>query len=84
MAWNDCYHVTANPYGQWLRGDPRGWRERKHRLHVAGDYKHPPLPSRYNQAIYEQSQRLLKHPPVEFAAEQRSQVGLLILASLQI
>ncbi len=41
-AWNCWYHVTGNTYGTWLRGDPRGWRERHHRRHVEGDYKHRP------------------------------------------
>ena len=43
-AWNRWYHVTCNTYGTWLRGDPRGWRERHHRRHVEGDYKHRPAP----------------------------------------
>jgi hypothetical protein len=41
-AWNAWYHLTSNSYGTWLRGDPRGWRERHHRKHVEGDYKNPP------------------------------------------
>lgn len=41
-AWNHWYHITANTYGTWLRGDPRGWRERHHRKHVEGDYKNRP------------------------------------------
>ena len=43
-GWNGWYHVTGNTYGTWLRGDPRGWRERHHRRHVEGDYKHRPAP----------------------------------------
>jgi hypothetical protein len=83
-AWNHWYHITANPYGQWLRGDPRGWRERNHRLHVHGDYKHPPPPTAYNHAIYEQSKRLMKFPPVAFAVPDRQRGGILILQSLDI
>ena len=44
VAWNGWYHVTANTYGTWLRGDPRGWRERHHRKHVEGDYQTRPVP----------------------------------------
>ena len=33
-AWNGWYHVTGGTYGTWLRGDGRGWRDRKHRTHV--------------------------------------------------
>jgi len=29
-------------YGTWLPGDPRGFRDRSHRIHSSGDYKHPP------------------------------------------
>ena len=39
---NGWYHVTGNTYGTWLRSDPLGWRERHHRRHVEGDYKHLP------------------------------------------
>ena len=44
MAWNWWFHMTSGTYGSWLRGDPRGWRERNHRRHVDGDYKHRPSP----------------------------------------
>ena len=50
-AWNNWYHVNGNTYGTWLPGDPRGWRERGHKKHVAGDYKNPPPPDRANRCI---------------------------------
>lgn len=40
--WNDWWHTIVTFKGNWLRGDPRGWRSRHHREHVDGDYKHPP------------------------------------------
>ena len=43
-AWNWWFHIGGNTYATWLRGDPRGWRERHHRRHVEGDYKRPPKP----------------------------------------
>jgi hypothetical protein len=83
-GWRHWYHVTFNPYGQWLRGDPRGWRERRHREHVEGDYKNPPPPSKLNEALYKQSKKRMKHEPVTFAPEQRRNVGIWILESLGI
>ena len=34
VPWNDWYHCNGNTYGTWLRGDPRGFRERRHRLEI--------------------------------------------------
>jgi hypothetical protein len=48
-AWNNWYHCIATTYGAWLRGDPRGWRSRKHREHVPYDYRHPPPAVRYDR-----------------------------------
>ncbi len=41
-AFDDWYHCTSHTYGAWLPGDRRGHRERHHREHVEGDYRHPP------------------------------------------
>ncbi|MGC4031382.1 MAG: hypothetical protein QM754_06510 [Tepidisphaeraceae bacterium] len=35
-------HVIVNTRCSWLHGDPRGFRDRGHRLHSSGDYKHRP------------------------------------------
>jgi hypothetical protein len=82
--WNDWYHATATAYAQWLRGDPRGWRERDHRLHVEGDYKHRPEPTKYNRGIFEQSKRLVKGEPVCFPRGLRPEIGMRVLESFQI
>lgn len=84
MAWRSWYHCVATAYAQWLRGDPRGWRERDHRLHVDGDYKHPPEPSNYNDAIFKQSKRLAKNDPVFFQAPLRPHIGKLVLESISL
>ena len=39
MPW---FHVQWGTYGSWLPGDPRGFRNRDHRIHSSGDYRHPP------------------------------------------
>jgi hypothetical protein len=47
--WNNWFHCIGTTYGAWLRGDPRGWRSRKHREHVPYDYQHPPPPGTYDR-----------------------------------
>jgi hypothetical protein len=73
-AWNHWYHVDGHTYGTWLPGDPRGWREKKHRRHVDGDYRHPPPPGT-GEALHNRSRGLLKHPPVRLDAPQRECAG---------
>ena len=68
--WNDWYHVTANTFGTWLRGDPRGWRARHHREHVDGDYTNPPPKGTYDK-LHEYSKRLMKRDPVRIRKELR-------------
>src|SRR5580658_1086716 len=70
LAWNNWYHVTVHVYGSWLRGDPRGWRDRHHRRHADGDHKSPPPKGKYYN-LYEFAKTLMKRDPVEIAAELR-------------
>ena len=69
-AWNGWYHCTGSTYGTWLRGDPRGWRSRKHREHVEGDYQNPPPRGKHDRE-YEQSKRLMRRKRVVLTPEQR-------------
>lgn len=69
LAWNDWYHCNGNTYGTWLRGDPRGYRERWHRRQVTGDYKHPPPPGAYEH-VYQHSKSLMKHAAIHLNREQ--------------
>ncbi len=62
FAWNGWYHVNGNTYGTWLRGDPRGWRARKHREHCEGDYKNPPSRGMYDDLLKLSRQRLECNP----------------------
>ena len=73
-AWNGWYHVGGNTYGTWLPGDPRGWRERDHKKHVAGDYKNPP-PVGSGDSLHRYSHKLLKEPPVFLTTAQRAIAG---------
>jgi hypothetical protein len=68
------YHVMWGTYGSWLPGDPRGFRTRKHRLHVPWDYRHPPPAGAYD-GLYARAQQSLKKPPVALPACLRETVG---------
>ena len=39
MSWR---HVMVNTRCTWLPGSEKGFRNRRHRVHSSGDYKHPP------------------------------------------
>lgn len=69
--WNNWYHCNGNTYGTWLRGDPRGFRERHHRRHVEGDYRNPPPTGTYDEVLY-RSQKLMKQGAIELDASQRT------------
>lgn len=69
-AWRNWYHAMASTYGSWLPGDPRGFRTRKHREHVEGDYKSPPAPGRY-ETRHSDARRKLVRPPVVLTAAPR-------------
>jgi hypothetical protein len=64
LASGRLFHCTEHTYGQWLRGDSRGWRARHHREHVDGDYKNLPPAGMYDR-LHAQSRRLMRRPPVE-------------------
>ena len=74
--------VNGHTYGTWLPGDPRGWRDKKHRTHVEGDYKNPPPPG-YGDELLERSKSLLKHPPVRLSPPQREVAGRAMVDSLR-
>jgi hypothetical protein len=73
-AWNGWYHVNGNTYGTWLPGDPRGWREQKHKKHIEGDYRNPPPPGSGN-AMHRYARNLLRQPPVHLTNPQRAVAG---------
>jgi len=67
---NSWFHVVLTTYGSWLPGDNRGFRTRHHRLHVEGDYTHPP-PSNAFGTLKRHSQQSLKHDSVSLNTDQR-------------
>jgi hypothetical protein len=80
-AWNGWYHVTGGTYGTWLRGDARGWRDKKHRTHVEGDYRHRPPEGAYD-ALLEHVVASMKHPPARLSPDQRRIVGQAMVEKL--
>ena len=58
----------CNTYGTWVRGDRRGWRERHHRGHVEGDYKHPPKKGTFEK-VGARSRDLMNRDPVRLERE---------------
>lgn len=38
----DWWHIGLGAHASWLPGDPRGFRNRDHRIHSSGDYRNPP------------------------------------------
>ena len=71
LSW---FHVILTTYGSWLPGDKRGFRTRKHREHVAGDYKNPPTSGRY-EGLAAHSQNALQQEPFVLTGQQREVVG---------
>ncbi|OHB70581.1 MAG: hypothetical protein A2V70_07725 [Planctomycetes bacterium RBG_13_63_9] len=80
-AWNDWYHVNGNTYGTWLPGDPRGWREKRHKRHVEGDYKHPP-PQGSGDELHRHAQGLLAQHAVHLDKTQREIAGRALVERL--
>lgn len=74
-------HVVINTRCSWLPGDPRGFRNRKHRIHSSGDYKNLPPPGEHlGLHMYNQSRRGRE---VRIPPELRPRVGAAIVQWLQ-
>ena len=82
QPWNDWYHVVSHVYGSWLRGDPRGWRCRNHKLHVQGDYKRPPKAGEFD-SLHARSRALMKRPAVYVQADLRQIVAEAVVDKLE-
>ena len=73
-------HVIATTRGQWLPGDARGFRNRRHRVHSSGDYRHPPPPQEH--AGLRQRSGSIAAEPVVLLSQQRERVGLAVAEKL--
>jgi REP element-mobilizing transposase RayT len=56
-------HLMWSTYGAWLHGDPRGFRDRFHRIHSSGDYRSPPPPGEH-AGLREHVRRIMHKDPV--------------------
>lgn len=64
------FHVTLGTYGSWLPGDPRGFRTRRHRMDVEGDYRNPPPTGKFDD-VPARSRRRMKHESTSIPREWR-------------
>lgn len=64
------FHVILSTYGSWLPGDPRGFRTRKHKLHVEGDYKNPPPPDAF-QGLQQSARNAMKRDSVTLGPDHK-------------
>ncbi|MCX5661933.1 MAG: hypothetical protein NTW19_19820 [Planctomycetota bacterium] len=74
------YHVTFSTYGSWLPGDPRGFRDKGHRIHSSGDHLHPP-PAGEHAELWRRAKKKTREP-VELPVSARKTVGEGILNHL--
>jgi REP element-mobilizing transposase RayT len=70
MVWR---HVMVNTHCTWLPGAKKGFRNRGHRIHSSGDYKHPPPPEEH-QGLREYNERRAG-TPTEIPPELRDAIG---------
>ena len=69
-AW---FHVQWSTFGTWLPGDPRGFRNHKHRIHSSGDYKNPP-PKGEHAGLRRYAQRVMHGKAVTLSSPLRERV----------
>jgi REP element-mobilizing transposase RayT len=81
VRWNDWAHVMWSTRGQWLPGDPRGFRDHDHRVHSSGDYRRPP-PRGEHAELLARSRALLA-ARVVLSEDQRRRAGLVLVASFE-
>lgn len=75
---NYCWwHLILTCRGQWLPGDPRGFRSRNHRIHSSGDYRNrPPEAEHAGLYAYHKSR---SHQAVEIPKQARQMLGESVL-----
>lgn len=74
----EWFHIILTAYGQWLHGDPRGFRTKHHREHIEGDYQHPPPPGAYEARLH-RSKSLKSFPAQVLTGDKRPLVGRALL-----
>lgn len=77
-AW---WHLILSGHGTWLPGDARGFRNREHRIHSSGDYKHRP-PEGEHEGLYFYNQKRAATPR-SFSPEHRKLLGEAMLETIE-
>lgn len=72
------FHIMWSTYGAWPPGDPRGFRNRFHRIHSSGDYKNPP-PKGEHAGLHRHAKRIMHKSPVMLVPELRQRARDAIL-----
>lgn len=72
------FHIQWGTYGSWLPGDPRGFRNRDHRIHSSGDYKNPP-PKGEHAELHRYAKKVQREDAVVLAHELRAMAGQAIV-----
>src|SRR6266496_2426634 len=78
MRWR---HLIFNTKGTWLHGDQRGFRNRRHRIHSSGDYKHPPPRGEHANLLLYMKDRSSGEVTIPYAS--RAVIGRAIVGYLQ-
>ena len=83
MAQLGCcwWHLILSTYGSWLPGDARGFRNKEHRVHSSGDYRHRPPVGEHRQ-LHEHAQKSTS-AAVIFSPTQRRDAGQAICQSIK-
>lgn len=76
------FHIMWSTYGAWLQGDPRGFRDRFHRIHSSGDYKRPP-PNGEHAGLHRYMKRIMHKDPVLLAPALRQRTLEALLAKAE-
>ena len=74
-------HAIGTLHGQWLPGDQRGWRSRKHKRHSSGDYKNPPPPKEH-EGLRRHEHSAMTAAPARLRPDQYPLVGRAFLWKL--
>ena len=75
------WHLMWHTYGTWLPGNPRGFRNRDHRVHSSGDYRNPPPPEEH-AGLYRYAQRVSGAEVLLNTSLLRERIGLKLVELL--
>lgn len=74
MPKRSWFHLILTCYGNWLPGDPRGFRTRHHKQHIEGDYKNPPPKGLYEE-LHRSSKKSMMQTKVVLSSGHQIMVG---------